>query len=150
MHEVAEEAKTVDGAVAVDGLLLNAQQAAAILPGKVFDGEEVTNVVDWSPSGYVSPGTPKEVGTSPVEEATALGSGLVEETVEAPVSPTWQAAPSSPPDYGHTVDVPSPAAEIPSPCTPLRTPPRSPRSVSSRARGLMNAVLGRSPSQKRN
>ncbi len=34
---------------AVQGVLLNAQQAAAILRGKCFDGEEVTNVTTWSP-----------------------------------------------------------------------------------------------------
>ncbi len=69
---------------AVQGVLLNAQQAAAILPGKCFDGEEVTNVTVWSPqSGEVSAGTPKEIGTSP-----AIGTA-VEETAEAPVSPTW-------------------------------------------------------------
>ncbi len=106
-------------------------------------------MVDWSPAVDVSPGSPKEVETTPVEEATALGSGLMEGTVAAPGSPTWHAAPSSPPDYGHTADVQSPDAEIASPCTLARTPPRSPRSVSSRASGWMNAVLRRSPSQKR-
>ena len=143
VHEVVEEAKAVDVVLAVEGLLLNAQQAEVILPGKVFEGNQVTNVVDWSPAVDVSPGSPKEVETTPVEEATtALGSGLMEGTVVAPVSPTWHVAPSSPPDYG-------PVADVPSPCTPKRTPPRSPRSLSSRASGFVNSVLRRSPSQKR-
>ncbi len=147
---VVEEATIAQVTVAVQGVLLNAQQAAAILPGKVFDGEEVTNVVNWSPkSGYVSPGTPQEIGTSPV-----VGTA-VEETVAAPVSPTWDMypvdAPSSPADFGHTDDVHSPVAEVALPRTPVRTPPRSPRanSLSSRASGLMN-MFRRSPSQKRN
>jgi hypothetical protein len=134
-------------------VLLNAQQAAAILPGKCFDGEEVTNVTTWSPqSGEVSAGTPQEIGTSPV--LPVIGTA-VEVTIAVPVSPTWDMypvddAPSSPAaDYGHTDDVHSPVAEAAAPSTPVRTPPRSPRSFSAKAGRFMNSVFNRSPSQKR-
>ena len=135
VHEVVEEAK------AVDGVLLNSQQASVLLLGKVFEGAKETNIHEWSPVD-TSPGSPKEVEeTPPAEEVlTALGSPSTEEAVVAPVSPPWRMAPASPPDYGQVAES--------SPCTPPRTPPRSPRSASSRARAFVN-IFRRSPSQKR-
>ncbi len=136
VHEVVEEAK------AVDGVLLNSQQASVLLLGKVFEGAKETNIHEWSPVD-TSPGSPKEVEeTPPAEEVlTALGSPSTEEAVVAPVSPPWRMAPASPPDYGQVAES--------SPCTPPRTPPKSPRSTSSRAKAVLNAVFRRSPSQKR-
>jgi hypothetical protein len=136
---------------AVQGVLLNAQQAAAILPGKCFDGEVVTNVTAWSES-EVSAGTPQEIGTSPV--LPVIGTA-VEVTEAVPVSATWEMyphgdAPSSPAaDYGHEDDVYSPVGEAAAPSTPIRTPPRSPRGSLSAKAGRFMSMFHRSPSQKR-
>jgi hypothetical protein len=143
---------------AVQGVLLTAQQAAVISPGKCFDGEVVSNVTEWSEGGEVSPGTPQEIAASPV--LPMIGTAVeVTETVplsaSIPLSATWTmypraeapSAPSSPAaDYGDAV--PSPVGDA---AAPSVTPPRSPRSSSLSSRigkGFMG-VFTRSPSQKR-
>ena len=112
----------------VEGVLLDQQQAKAFLPGKVFEGGESgvgeeSNVI--SPMD-ASPGTPQEIiQGSPV--------------LVAPQSPPVTMAPQSPADFGDSPDA-----------TEEQTPPKSPRSASSKLRQLYHAVVNkRSPSAKR-
>jgi hypothetical protein len=107
----------------VDAVLLDAQQAQVFLPGRIFAGNdgvgEETNAI--SPMD-TSPGTPQEMSPQ-------LFQG-------SPVAVII--APPSPPDFGDSPDVQE-----------ERTPPKSPRSASSRARRLYDTFVRRSPSAKR-
>jgi hypothetical protein len=112
----------------VEGVLLDQQQAKAFLPGKVFEGGESgvgeeSNVI--SPMD-TSPGTPQEIiQGSPV--------------LVAPQSPPVTMAPQSPADFGDSPDA-----------TEEQTPPKSPRSASSKLRQFYHTfVTKRSPSAKR-
>jgi hypothetical protein len=146
---------------AVQGVLLTAQQAAVISPGKCFHGEMVSNVTEWSEGGEVSPGTPQEIATSPVLPVIGTAVEVTEAvplSAAIPVSATWQmyprgeepSAPSSPAaDYGQDDDVHSPVGDAAAPSTPTRTTSQSPRSLSARAGKSFMGLFTRSPSQKR-
>jgi hypothetical protein len=114
----------------VDAILLDEQQARVFLPGRVFEGDhgvgEETNVVTPMDT---SPGSPQEVSPQP---------GM-DRFQRSPVA--IGIAPTSPPDFGDG----SPTGET----TPIRTPPRSPRSGSMSVRRLIDHFVRRSPSARR-
>ncbi len=137
---------------AVQGVLLTAQQASVLPPGKCFDGELETNVTAWS-EGEVSAGSPVETATSPVLPTVGA--------TEEPLSATWTmftpavvpsalfavSAPSSPAaDYGEAAL--SPVEDAAASSQRTSRSPRSSSLSSSIGKGL-RGLFTRSPSQKR-
>ena len=107
-----------------EGVLLDPQQDKAFLPGKVFEGGEsgVGEETNATSPMDTSPGTPQEMSPQLIQGS--------------PVAVVI--APQSPPDFGDSPDV-----------TEGQTPPKSPRSASSRARRFYDTFVKRSPSAKR-